>query len=165
MLRSHVEPQGAFDVLAPQESPSGPLISLELTRRELDDFMELFEQTATNAQNVSAMDRLGHALARVESGFEDDVDPGAHLLRPAGARLGYSWKEGQYLAFIFNYHRLHRRSPAETDFRAYFSCTAPTVHEMLKTLQRRGFIARMPRTARSIRLLLDAHEIPELESP
>lgn len=163
MLLAHVEPRGAFDHLVPPEAGSGPLVSLELNAGALNEFMELFERAATDAQNTTAMERLGHALKRVESGLKGSVDPGAHLLRPAASRVGYSSRQGQYLAFIFNYHRLHRRSPAETDFRAFFGSTAPTVHEMLKTLTRHRFIARTPGAPRSIRLLLRAHEIPELE--
>ena len=163
LLRTHGEPEGAIDRFIGPQSPRSPLISLDLNARELLEFMTLLDQTASHAQNVIAMDRLGHALARIESGLEGTADPGAHLLRPAAARTGYSVKQGRYLAFIFNYLRLNRRAPAEADFQAYFGSTPPTVHEMLKMLTRRGFIARTPGAARSIKLLLRAHEIPELD--
>ncbi|MGB0056514.1 MAG: helix-turn-helix domain-containing protein [Methyloceanibacter sp.] len=71
-------------------------------------------------------------------------------------------KQGQYLAFIHLYTRLHRRPPAETDMQQYFRVSPPSVHQMVLTLERRGFIRRQPRTARSIELLVDPKLLPEL---
>jgi len=40
-------------------------------------------------------------------------------------------KQGQYLAFIHLYTRLHRRPPAETDMQEYFRVSPPSVHQMV----------------------------------
>jgi DNA-binding MarR family transcriptional regulator len=71
-------------------------------------------------------------------------------------------KQGQYLAYIYAYTRLHRRSPAETDLRDYFRVSPPSVHQMLVTLERAGFVRRQPRVARSIELLVDPKDLPDL---
>ena len=71
-------------------------------------------------------------------------------------------KQGQYLAFILLYSRLHRRAPAEADMQEYFRVSPPSVHQMVLTLERVGFIKRQPRTARSIELLVDPRDLPEL---
>ena len=71
-------------------------------------------------------------------------------------------KQGQYLAYIYAYTRLHRRPPAEADLRDYFQVSPPSVHQMLVTLERAGFIRRQPRVARSIELLVDPKSLPEL---
>jgi Mn-dependent DtxR family transcriptional regulator len=71
-------------------------------------------------------------------------------------------KQGQYLAFIHLYTRLHRRPPAETDMQQYFQVSPPSVHQMVLTLERVGFIKRTPRTPRSIELLVDPKQLPEL---
>ena len=71
-------------------------------------------------------------------------------------------KQGQYLAFIHLYTRLHRRPPAETDMQQYFRRQPASVHQMVLTLERAGFIRRQPRTARSIELLVDPQHLPEL---
>lgn len=71
-------------------------------------------------------------------------------------------KQGQYLAFIHLYTRLHRRPPAETDMQEYFRVSPPSVHQMIMTLERAGLIRRQPRTARSIALLIDPRQLPEL---
>jgi len=74
-------------------------------------------------------------------------------------------KQGQYLAFIHLYTRLHRRPPAETDMQEYFRVSPPSVHQMVLTLERAGLIRRQPRTARSIELLVDPAQLPELLDP
>ena len=70
--------------------------------------------------------------------------------------------QGQYLAFIHLYTRLHRRPPAETDMQEYFRVSPPSVHQMVLTLERAGFISRQPRTPRSIEVLVDPKCLPEL---
>ncbi len=77
--------------------------------------------------------------------------------------VDYTPKQGQYLAFIYYYTKLHRVPPAETDMQRYFQTTPPSVHEMVKTLDSRGFITREPGKARTIRLLLSREELPDLE--
>jgi Mn-dependent DtxR family transcriptional regulator len=74
----------------------------------------------------------------------------------------FTSKQGQYLAFIHLYTRLHRRPPAETDMQEYFRVSPPSVHQMVLTLERAGFIRRQPRTARSIEVLVDPKCLPEL---
>ncbi len=71
-------------------------------------------------------------------------------------------KQGQYLAFIHLYTRLHRRPPAETDMQQYFRVTPPSVHQMVLTLERAAFIRRQPRTPRTIELLVYPKQLPEL---
>jgi Mn-dependent DtxR family transcriptional regulator len=71
-------------------------------------------------------------------------------------------KQGQYLAFIYAYTRLHRRPPAETDMQRYFRVTPPSVHQMVLTLERHGFIQRQPGVPRSIEMLIDPQSLPIL---
>jgi Mn-dependent DtxR family transcriptional regulator len=75
----------------------------------------------------------------------------------------YTDRQGQYLAFIYFYTKLHGYAPAHTDFQNYFKVSAPSVNTMLKTLDQRGFIRRIPGQARSIRLLLPRASLPDLE--
>jgi Mn-dependent DtxR family transcriptional regulator len=75
----------------------------------------------------------------------------------------YTPKEGQYLAFIYYYTKLNRQAPAERDMQVYFQVTPPAVHDMVLKLERRGFISREPGKPRSIRLLLNRDELPDLE--
>jgi repressor LexA len=75
----------------------------------------------------------------------------------------YTRRQGQFLAFIYYYTKVNGRPPAEADMQRYFELTAPSVHQMVVTLERRGFIARLPGQGRSIRLLLPREELPDLE--
>jgi Mn-dependent DtxR family transcriptional regulator len=75
----------------------------------------------------------------------------------------YTAKQGQYLAFIFYYTKIHRVAPAEADMENYFKVSPPSVHQMVLTLEANGFIARVPGQGRSIRLLIAREELPDLE--
>jgi repressor LexA len=83
----------------------------------------------------------------------------SNVSRPAKT---FTPKQGQYLAFIYAYTRLHRRPPAEADIQQYFRVSPPSVHQMVLTLERAGFLRRQPRTARSIQVLVDPEQLPEL---
>ena len=53
----------------------------------------------------------------------------------------FTARQGQYLAFIDAYTRIHGRPPAETDMQRYFQLSPPSVHQMVLTLERLGHIA------------------------
>jgi Mn-dependent DtxR family transcriptional regulator len=75
----------------------------------------------------------------------------------------YTKKQGQYLAFIYHYTKINRQPPAERDMQRFFRVTPPTVHQMVLMLEKRGFITREPGKARTIKVLLQPDELPELE--
>ncbi|MBU0566974.1 MarR family transcriptional regulator [bacterium] len=77
--------------------------------------------------------------------------------------LKYTEKQGQYLAFIYNYTKINSYPPAEADMQRYFRVTPPTVHQMVLMLERQGFISREPGKARSIKVLLPSDQLPCLE--
>lgn len=81
-----------------------------------------------------------------------------------GRRPGFTPKQGQYLAFIDAYARLHRRPPAEADMQRYFGVTPPSVHQMILTLERAGLIRRRPGAARSIEVLVPPEDLPVLQA-
>ena len=74
-------------------------------------------------------------------------------------------KQGHYLAFIYAYTRLNRRPPAEIDMQRYFKVSPPSVHQMVLTLEREGFISRQPGVARSIEMLIEPERLPVLVDP
>jgi DNA-binding MarR family transcriptional regulator len=77
-------------------------------------------------------------------------------------RSPFTEKQGQYLAFIYAYSRIFRRPPSEADMQRHFRVTPPSVHQMVLTLERAGFIKRTPGTARSIELLVKPDDLPIL---
>jgi DNA-binding FadR family transcriptional regulator len=58
---------------------------------------------------------------------------------------------------------LNRQPPAEADFQRFFCVTPPSVHQMIMQLERLGLIRRMPRQARSIKLLVPEDQLPRLQ--
>ena len=75
----------------------------------------------------------------------------------------YTQKQGQYLAFIYYYTKVNKRAPAEADIQRFFNVTPPTVHQMILTLEKSGFISRGPGKARTIKVLLPPDQLPYLE--
>lgn len=71
--------------------------------------------------------------------------------------------QGQYLAFIHAYTKIHRRSPAEADMQRFFEVTPPSVHRMVVELEQRGLIRRQPGRARSIELAIAPDRLPALK--
>jgi hypothetical protein len=96
-----------------------------------------------------------------EDAFQVTINP-APGLDPSAAP-SFTKKQGQYLAFIYNYTKIHRRAPAELDLQRHFDVTAPSVHQMILSLELNGFIERTPGQARSIRLLVAPEHLPRLE--
>lgn len=75
----------------------------------------------------------------------------------------YTKRQGQYLAFIYYYTKIHRCAPSEADLQNYFMVSWPTIHQMILTLEKNGSISRVPGKSRSIQLLLSRDELPDLE--
>jgi Mn-dependent DtxR family transcriptional regulator len=72
-------------------------------------------------------------------------------------------RQGQFLAYIFQYSLVNGCAPAEADMQRFFQIAAPSVHTMVLTLERRGFIQRVPGQARSITLLVQPESLPPLK--
>lgn len=87
-----------------------------------------------------------------------DADPRA---KPVGA--AFTKKQGQYLAFIHHYTKLHGRPPAEADMQAFFRTSPPSVHQMVVRLEGLGLISKVPGQPRTIKVLLPPIQLPELD--
>jgi len=66
-----------------------------------------------------------------------------------------SSRQSEYLVFIRRYCDLHKRPPSEVDIAQHLGVSAPAAHQMVLTLEARGLLARTPRGARSLRVLLE----------
>jgi hypothetical protein len=104
--------------------------------------------------NASVYDSFGEDAFRVRIDHAPKLDPSA---APA-----FTKKQGLYLAFIYNYSKIHGRAPAELDLQRYFKTTPPSIHQMIMTLELGGFIERTPGQARSIKLLVRPDDLPRL---
>lgn len=75
----------------------------------------------------------------------------------------FTHRQGQFLAFIYWYTKLHRQGPGELDMVKFFRVTPPSVHGMVVKLAALGLVTREPGVARSIRVAIPEEEIPKLE--
>jgi hypothetical protein len=105
--------------------------------------------------NVGIYDSFGEDAFAVSINLAPELDPS---ITPT-----FTAKQGQYLAFIYNYTKIHGRAPAESDLERYFRVSPSAVHDMIKTLERNGLIERSPGQARSIRLRVQVENLPRLE--
>ena len=74
----------------------------------------------------------------------------------------YTAIQGQYLAYIYYYTKIHARPPSEADMQGYFRVSPPSVHDMVLRLEKLGFVARTPGQGRSLTLLLPREQLPDL---
>src|SRR5262245_34631830 len=141
----------------------GSKLVVQLT---LDDVDDLAGHVAAEANHCSeprargVLDAVHGRLARIEDTFTDEEGPAEPVVRESKP---FTAKQGQYLAYIYYYTKIHGRAPAESDLQRFFRVTPPVVHQMIKTLKARGFIDRQPGVARSIRLRLLRAQLPDLE--
>ena len=85
-------------------------------------------------------------LTRVESASTSAAEDTSQ--RPTKRQL-------EYLAFISKYIHRFGRAPAERDIERHFLVSAPSVNQMMQTLERRGFITRQPGVPRSTHICID----------
>jgi len=76
--------------------------------------------------------------------------------------MNFTPKQGQYLAFIYAYTKILEQPPSEADLQRYFRVSSPSIHQMVLALEKCGLIFRIPRTARSIRILVPPNLLPVL---
>jgi len=112
---------------------------------------------------LGALGIPGFGLDHTEGDDDEAPSEVPELRRRAPERRRFTALQGQYLAFIQQYTQLHRQAPAESDLQRHFEVSPPSVHRMIIALEKRQLIRRDPGQARSVRVLLEADEIPELD--
>ena len=81
-----------------------------------------------------------------------------HVMPPATANdRGNTWRS------IHAYTKVNGRPPAQADLQRFFAVTAPSVHQMLLSLERRGLLRRTPGKARSLEVLVAPEDLPALQ--
>src|SRR5690349_3067003 len=72
----------------------------------------------------------------------------------------FTTRQGEYLAFIHSYTTKYGMSPSFEDIARHFGTTAPSVNGMIKMLERRGLLSRLPGVPRSLRVLVGPEALP-----
>ena len=103
-------------------------------------------------------------LRRDSEYSQAEIEAGPSCQRPeVNLSPRYTAKQGQYLAFIHYFTKIYGVPPSEAELQRYFRVSPPSVHQMVLALESKGLIARAPGKGRSIRLLVDRAELPDLE--
>jgi hypothetical protein len=108
---------------------------------EFTDGTRLFLDKASDGVDLSIVDGRPGSVQRSETQTE--------------AQSTYTRLQRRYLMFIQEYLQLHGVAPSEADLQSHFQVTAPTVHQMIVTLEHKGLIERVPGKARSVKLLVE----------
>jgi hypothetical protein len=82
---------------------------------------------------------------------------------PGKKEARFTPRQGQFLAFIQLYRKLHKRGPAELDMVEFFRVSPPSAHQMVVELEESGLITREPGVPRSARVAIPEGNIPPLE--
>ncbi len=142
----------------------GASIVVRLTLDDLDDLLGHVAAQANHSKDAKLgkrLDTLYDRLRDAEEAYTDD--PSTVRLAPIPSAPKYTPKQGQYLAFIHYYTKIHGQAPSEADLQRYFKVSPPAVHRMVLALEERGLLERSPGQSRSIRLLIGRGEFPDLE--
>ena len=142
--------------------PAGPALNVlaEDYGRMLADGMlldadEPFERLLEQCSGIEARANAPTVMEAVDHGT-------LSVSIPASSPVPYTEKQGQYLAFIHAYTKVNGRPPAQADMQRFFAVTAPSVHQMVLSLERRGLLRRIPGRARSLEVLVDPENLPIL---
>ncbi|HVS36591.1 MAG TPA: hypothetical protein VMS17_13595 [Gemmataceae bacterium] len=133
-------------------SSSAPLV------QDIADFW--MREFGLDAASIAAPGRSTKTAEKKRSSGQAHKDSAR---KPKARAPAFTHRQGQFLAFIHLYRRLHRRGPAELDMATFFRLTPPSVHGMVVKLEELGLITREPGAARSVRVIVPEADIPALE--
>jgi repressor LexA len=129
-------------------------------------FIRVLDEGGMIWESDEQFDSLDEALAAADAGIAQWCS--VHIpelvveTRPFPA---FTPKQGQYLAYIYNYTQMYGRPPAEADMQAFFRVTPPTVHQMILKLEQLNLLSRVAGQARSLRVLVPPEDLPLLVRP
>ena len=72
-------------------------------------------------------------------------------------------RQGEFLAFILRYTQKRGIAPSYEEMATHFGISSPSVNGMMKTLERNGFISRVPGAARTVRVEVRPEDLPASE--
>jgi repressor LexA len=141
---------------------AGSQLVVDLNLDDIDHLLGCVAESnhCDDAKAQRVLDGVSDRLGALLDEFTDE--PPVRAVPAPRPRSRFTAKQGQYLAFIHWYTKIHRVPPAEADLQRYFQVTPPAVHAMILTLGRLGLIDRTPGKARSIRLRVPTDELPAL---
>lgn len=131
-----------------------------------DTFICAVDQGGTAWESPDCFESLDEALAAADAGIKEwykDAIP--ELVEEKAAAPSFTAKQGQYLAYIYNYIQIHGRSPAQADIHSFFGVTPTAVNQMILKLEKLGLIGRVSGQALSLSVLVPVERLPILIRP
>ena len=131
-----------------------------------DTFICAIDEGGTIWESPACFETLDEALAAADAGIAAWY--GAEmpeLVEEKKASPSFTYKQGQYLAYIYNYFQIHGQPPAQADIQSFFGVTPPTVQQMIVKLEKLGLIARVAGKARAVDVLVEPESLPTLVRP
>ncbi|MEM9093269.1 MAG: hypothetical protein AAGC93_31660 [Cyanobacteria bacterium P01_F01_bin.53] len=131
-----------------------------------DTFICAIDEGGTIWESPDRFETLDEALAEADAGIKAwySVEM-PDLVEAEKASPSFTDKQGQYLAYIYNYSQIHGQPPAQADIRSFFGVTPPTVQQMIVKLEKLGLISRVAGKARSLIVLVEPESLPILVRP
>lgn len=129
---------------------SAPLI------QDIADFWR--NELAITEENIATPDRDNRSR-----GKESSAKKTTPSTTGKKQKARFTHRQGQFLAFIHLYRRLHRQGPSEKEIAQYFCVRPSSVHAMLLRLEELGLLTREPVVSRSIQVAIPEDEIPSLD--
>jgi len=117
-----------------------------------------FEELPSGSVSIRFADGGYVAIKQTANGVGVILHENAEPVAQEGPRP--TRRQMEYIEFIRRYMHRNGVSPAETDIQAHFLVSDPSVNQMIRTLERRGFITRShdwfgQTVPRSIRVIWD----------
>jgi repressor LexA len=134
------------------KNPSAEHITTQLQGRDLS-------HVRRDKHNQLTLHFSDGRVLTVEAATEELALSITHIATKPATDSHPTKKQFEYLTFIAKYISRYGMSPAESDIGRHFLISAPTVNQMMKTLERKGFITRKPNTPRSIKMCINLEEL------
>lgn len=72
-------------------------------------------------------------------------------------------RQGQLLAYVYWYTKVHRIPPSENEVAAFLGIYGPSAHAAILRLVAAGHLTRVPGQPRTMKVLLPREQLPDLE--
>jgi hypothetical protein len=112
-------------------TPVGSKLVVNLNLGDIDDLLGCVAAEANHCDDGKdrrVLDAVCDRLSALLDRFTDEAPAQKPAAPHQHRRPRFTVKQGQYLAFIHWYTKLHRTPPAEADLQRYFRVTPPAVH-------------------------------------
>ena len=131
------------------------ILSADLLTRSLQG-QQVSHVTASETRRLVIHFVSGTTLVVDASSTEVNVAMKRSKVSPAAQDARQPTKrQFEYLTFIAKYIARFGRAPAESDIERHFLVSAPSVNQMMQTLERLGCIARQRGVPRSVRICVE----------